>query len=250
MERVDPRETFGKKAGFYATSEAHTEKESLSAFSELAHITPGDKVLDVATGTGHGAATLSEAGAEVVGLDITRQMLAEARKRYGDYAELHWVQGDVMRLPFADGRFDVVTSRRAPHHFPDIEGGLRSMGRVLRQGGTLVIDDRSVPEDDFVDRTMNHLDWLHDRSHVREYRLTEWERMLERNGFQVERADGYQRKRPLSSLTGNAEAEDAERIREIVGEMEPEERARMGIEERAGEVTVTHWFVLLRARRV
>jgi ubiquinone/menaquinone biosynthesis C-methylase UbiE len=250
MERVDPRVTFGKRAGFYATSEAHKEKESLEAFSKVAGIRPGHLALDVATGTGHAAAALSERGAEVVGLDLTSLMLAEARRLYGARAGTHWVLGDVMNLPFAEGRFDLVTSRRAPHHFPDIEGALRSMRRVLRPGGALVIDDRSVPEDDYVDRTMNHLDVLHDRSHVRQYRLSEWKAMLGRNGFVTESAESYQRRRPLTSLTGNAEADDAEEIRAIVGAMSPDERMRMAIEEQGGEVTVMHWFVLLRARRV
>jgi ubiquinone/menaquinone biosynthesis C-methylase UbiE len=248
MRRVDPRQTFGRKADFYATSEAHTEETGLTAFADLAQVRPGHAVLDVATGTGHAAAALCQRGAEVVGLDLTREMLLAASRLYR-MSGLHLVQGDVMRLPFADGTFDLVTSRRAPHHFPDIEGGLRSMRRVLRPGGALVIDDRSVPEDDYVDRAMNRLDRLHDRSHVREHRASEWEAMLEGNGFAVERVEAYRRRRPLSSLTETAEAEDAASIRRIVAGLNAGQRERMGIEERDGRIMVTHWYVRLRATR-
>ncbi|HUL39389.1 MAG TPA: hypothetical protein VLU38_03770, partial [Methanomassiliicoccales archaeon] len=68
--RTDPRESFGKNAKFYATSQAHTEESSLKALSDLAEASPGLSVLDVATGAGHTAATLARSGASIIALDI------------------------------------------------------------------------------------------------------------------------------------------------------------------------------------
>ena len=232
MERADPRTTFGRKAAFYSASQAHTEEASLEALARLARVAPGMRVLDVATGAGHAAARLIGEGAEAVGLDLTRPMLLEARRLYGRKGLL-LVQGDVSRLPFPQGAFDLVVSRRAPHHFPDIEGALASMRQALRPGGALVIEDRSVPEDDLVDRTMNHLDRLHDRSHVREYRPSEWRSMVQASGLALESMEAYRRQRPLSSLTQTAEPEDAAEIERMVREMSVSERERMGIELKA-----------------
>ncbi len=244
--RGDPRESFGRNAKFYAKSQAHTEEKSLKALTDLAEVRRGQTSLDVATGAGHTAATLARAGASVTALDITPEMLQEARTLYPGLG-IGWVLGDVMGLPFPDGAFDIVVSRRAPHHFSDIEGALRSMASALKHGGCLIIDDRSVPEDDFVDQTMNHLDRLHDRSHVREYRLAEWVSMLESTGLQVLHAERYERKRPLDSLTATARKEDAKEIHEMVDGLGEAGRRRMGIEVVGGEVIVTHWFVLLKA---
>ncbi len=94
---------------------------------------------------------------------------------------------------------------------------------------------------------MNHLNRLHDRSHVREYRLAEWVSMLESTGLQVRHAERYERNRPLDSLTATAKEEDARRIRELVDGLGEAGRRRMGIEVVAGELMVTHWFVLLKA---
>ncbi|HUL38770.1 MAG TPA: class I SAM-dependent methyltransferase, partial [Methanomassiliicoccales archaeon] len=191
-------------------------------------------------------ATLARSGASIIALDITPEMLREARKLYPEMG-IQWLLGDVSRLPFVDAAFDLVVTRRAPHHFLDIGWALRSMASVLKHGGSLVIDDRSVPEDPFADATMNHLDKLHDRSHVREYRITEWLGMLASTGLKVTYAEMYERRRPLDSLTATAEEEDAQEIRGVVDALDEEGRRRMGIEVVGGEVMVTHWFVLLKA---
>jgi len=248
MPRVDPRQTFGGKARFYATSEVHTEERSLAAMSRLARVSPGTRVLDVATGAGHAGARPIEEGAAVIGLDITLPMLLEAQGLY-EAKGLMLIQADVARMPFPDGTFDLGVSRRAPHHFPDIDACLRSMRNALKPGGALVIDDRSVPEDDFADRTINHLDALHDRSHVRDYRPSEWRGMLERHGLVLEHMETYERRRPLDSLTRTALEEDAREIERGVRSLDEGERARLGIEEDKDGITVTHWFVLLRAVR-
>lgn len=100
------------------------------------------RVLDLATGTGDLAIALSDAGAgEVVGLDFSSQMLAEAaRKALSDSARgaIAWVEGDAMALPFPNESFDAVTIAFGLRNLPDYAAGLTEMARVLRPGGTLV----------------------------------------------------------------------------------------------------------------
>tara|TARA_B100001750_G_C15053057_1_gene372424 strand:+ start:83 stop:517 length:435 start_codon:yes stop_codon:yes gene_type:complete len=113
--------------------------------------------------------------------------------------------GDAHFLPFPPKMFQVITCRRTAHHFSNITSALDEMHRVLSPGGKLVIDDRSVPEDDFVDKLMNDLDRYHDASHVRQYRSSEWQRMLQTSGFVIEAMNTYTQHRSISSHTEGVE---------------------------------------------
>ncbi len=244
------RESFEPLADYYARSKAHTDRESLERVVTMAETGPDKIALDVATGPGHTAMHIAPHVRQVVGLDLTRSMLLKAAelsasRRIGN---VDLVQGNVYSLPFDDEMFDIVTSRRAPHHFPDLLGAIRSMKRVMRPGGVLVIDDRSVPEDDFADRTMNELDVLHDRSHVRDYRASEWGEVLGKAGLEVETLELFNRVWPLSSLTDTALPGDRQEIERRVGSLDEEGRKRMGVRDIDGITHVRHWYVLVKAR--
>jgi SAM-dependent methyltransferase len=157
-------------------------------------------------------------------------------------------QGDVHRLPFPSGAFDLVTCRRAAHHFADLGLALREVRRALRPGGRLVIDDRSVPEDEAVAALMNRLDVLHDPSHVREYPPSVWRAMLTEAGFDVDHLETYDRLRPLRDLTAGATPAAVGEIQQLVEGMEPAAAEAFGRVRRDGEWQVRHWFVLLGAR--
>lgn len=104
------------------------------------------RVLDLACGTGDVA--LSMAGThQVIGLDLTPEMLVLARERAaGAHAKALWLAGDMMRLPFVDASFDVVTTSYGLRNVPALEPSLREMARVLRPGGLLVSLDFNKPE--------------------------------------------------------------------------------------------------------
>jgi SAM-dependent methyltransferase len=142
-----------------------------------------------------------------------------------------------------------VTCRRAAHHFSDIRLALAEIHRVLAPKGRVVIDDRSVPEDDFADTCMNQLDIYHDESHVREYRPSEWQRMLEEANFSVEAVEPYIRHRPLSSLTQGVSASNVSKIQETLARFTSAQRETFNLVEKGGEVYLNHWFVLVAALR-
>lgn len=241
------RQIFGQRAAFYATRSIHKDTAVLDRLVELAQPRSDMLVLDVATGTGHTAFALAPHVRKVIATDITPEMLEEVRK-LNDERRMPNVESwmaDAHELPFEDEAFDIVTCRRAAHHFTDIVRALRAMKRVLKAGGRLVIDDRSVPEDNFVDATMNRLDWLHDHSHVREYRASEWERMLVETGFAVEVIEPYAKHRPLSSLTEKADPEDAAEIRRIVAWLTDSQCAAMSVAQKDGETYTNHWYVMI-----
>jgi SAM-dependent methyltransferase len=246
---ADPRVVFGRNAKWYRTSPEHADQEVLSGMVFMANPDPHALVLDVATGTGNTALAFAPFVRRVVGIDLTPEMIAEAADltRQRCVGNLDLCMADVMALPFPDSAFDLVLSRRAPHHFANIGGALREMSRVLRPGGVMAIDDRSVPEDDVVDRTMNRLDMLHDRSHVREYRPSEWKSLLLEAGLRPRDMRTYARSLPLRRLTGTAEVKDAQEIVATVGSWSDGLKAKFGHRTVSGEVHINHWFVMMTA---
>jgi ubiquinone/menaquinone biosynthesis C-methylase UbiE len=242
---------FGERAAFYTTSPAHTDPQVLARVVDLARPQRDWSVLDIATGSGHTAFALAPQVASVIGIDITREMLREAESLKAELGVTNvlFQIGDVHKLPFADGTFQLVTCRRAAHHFSNIGLALQEIRRVLSVGGRVLVDDRSVPEDDFVDRSMNLLDTYHDESHVREYRPQEWRRMLEDAGFVVEVVEPYTRHRPVTSLTNGVSEENVRKIHETLARFTDAQREAFNLVEKNGQLHLNHWFVLVSATK-
>jgi demethylmenaquinone methyltransferase / 2-methoxy-6-polyprenyl-1,4-benzoquinol methylase len=105
-------------------------------------VRPGDRVLDVCCGTGDLAVAAAEAGGHVIGLDFSEPMLERARRKS---AEIEWVEGDALALPFGDASFDAVTVGFGVRNLPDIEAGLAELRRVLRPEGRLAVLEITRP---------------------------------------------------------------------------------------------------------
>ncbi len=245
----EARRIFGERAAFYTTSAAHTDPGVLARVVSLAAPEPEWVVLDIATGTGHTAFALAGHVRMVVGTDLTPEMLREARtlRATNGLVNVAFALADVHRLPFPTAAFHLITCRRAAHHFSRIQQALGEMGRVLRAGGRLVIDDRSVPEDDFVDTCMNRLDRYHDPSHVRQYRPSEWQRLLEGQGFSIEAIELYTKHRPLTSFTGKASPEGVRGIQTTLAGLSPAQREALNLCDVNGEPFLNHWYCTLAA---
>ena len=251
MEKTerDARKIFGQRAAYYSTSPAHKDTRVLNRVVLLAAPQPDWAALDIATGSGHTAFALAPRVRLVVGTDLTPEMLAEARRLRGDcnLANVAFSLADVHDLPCLSGAFHLITCRRAAHHFSRIRHALSEMCRVLRPGGRVVIDDRSVPEDDFVDRCMNELDRYHDESHVRQYRPREWRSMLEAQGFTVEAVEPYVKHRPLRAFTDGVSPENVRRIAAVLDRLTPAQRDALCLQDVDGEPHLNHWYVLIAA---
>ncbi len=111
----------------------------------MAALSPRDRVLDLATGTGDIAFLARESGASVVGLDLTRRMIEIACDKRGTANSPAFLVGDMMALPFASRSFDVVTTGYGLRNVPDLPGALDEIARVLRPGGRLLSLDFNRP---------------------------------------------------------------------------------------------------------
>src|SRR6266851_2151155 len=109
----DVRDSFSSVAANYSSSTFHTSLERLREVLELARPKRGDLVIDVATGTGNTAFAFAPHVRRVVGVDLTKEMLDEARRVAAEKSitNVDWVIGDAARLPFADETFDVYAVR-------------------------------------------------------------------------------------------------------------------------------------------
>ncbi len=113
--------------------------------ADLARVAPGDRVLDVATGTGDLAIELARRVApdgEVVGSDFSEAMLARARVK-APSVRFEW--GDALQLPDDTGSFDAATVGFGARNFSDLARGLAEMARVVRPGGRVVVLEITTP---------------------------------------------------------------------------------------------------------
>jgi ubiquinone/menaquinone biosynthesis C-methylase UbiE len=186
--KKDVQQQFGKSAEAYVTSPIHKNGKDLQKLLEIAIITGDDELLDIATGGGHTANAFAPFVKKVTAVDLTEEMLVAAKRFItgNGYQNVHFVKGDAENLPFASESFDLVTCRIAPHHFPNIGAFIKEVQRVLKKSGQFLLDDNVTPEEDEFDQFYNTIEKLRDYSHYRAWKKSEWLRMLEVAGFEIE----------------------------------------------------------------
>jgi SAM-dependent methyltransferase len=193
-------DVWNERAEAYRQSAIHAGGEDLDLVVAWCEPAADVTVLDVATGGGHVARRLREAGASVVTVDPAPGMRADAI-------------APADHLPFADSSFDAVACRLAAHHFPDVLAAVKEMTRVARN--RVVICDNT-----FVSESSEEADRLRDPSHVRNYGVAEWHSFFELAGLEV--ADERFMHRPLEITPWLERVEcrgaDAQRVRELLGD--------------------------------
>jgi len=105
----------------------------------------GERILDLAAGTGTSSMAFVPSGAHVVAADFSRGMIEEGRRRHSGVPNLEFVQADATDLPFADGEFDAVTMSFGLRNVIDPRRALRELRRVTRPGGRIVVCEFSHP---------------------------------------------------------------------------------------------------------
>ena len=183
------RSFFGEHAKAYSNSQSHAEGSDLAALIKALRPRRAEVALDVATGTGFTAMALARLVGHVTGVDMTDEMLAQARSLAAKEGatNVRFELGDAQELAYPRASFDIVTTRRAAHHFSDVPRFLRQARRVLRPGGRLGMVDMSPLEG--TEKFSNRIEKLRDRSHVEAFTPTAWRLMIQEAGFRVNSTD-------------------------------------------------------------
>jgi ubiquinone/menaquinone biosynthesis C-methylase UbiE len=247
----DVRDSFSKVAANYTTSTFHTSAVRLQEVIDLLRPKPGDLALDVATGTGNTAFALAQHVRRVVGLDLTREMLTEARRVAGERssANVDWVIGDAARLPFQDETFDIYVVRAAPHHFRDVDAFLAEAHRVLKPNRDAAFVDCAPPLP--ARDVLHEVELRRDPSHVLSLTVEEWVSKLGRAGFVVEVAQAreldwnYEEWMANMAVAAGLSAELASLIESAEGEA----RSQLHPERREGKLFHAYWHALIRAHK-
>jgi SAM-dependent methyltransferase len=189
---------WSERAQAFRESAVHRKGADLDLLVEWCEPGPGVQALDVATGGGHVARRLREAGCQVVSVDPAPGMQPTVVARAED-------------LPFADRSFDVVACRIAPHHFADVGAAVREMARVSRS--RVVIEDNV-----FTDEKVEQAERLRDPTHVRCYSEEEWRAFFADAGLRVEATRRFERLQDVEAWLARVEtpADDAARVRELL----------------------------------
>jgi SAM-dependent methyltransferase len=180
------QEQFGGSAAAYVTSPGHAAGDDLDTLVAWGRALAPNRALDVATGGGHTALAFTAVARHVTACDLTEPMLRAARGLVRDRGRAAaFVAGDAVTLPFRDGAFDVVTCRIAPHHFPDVAGFVREVRRVLRPGGSFLVQDILGHDDAEAAAFITEVERRRDPTHIRAYRDVEWKAFLRAAGLTI-----------------------------------------------------------------
>lgn len=214
----------------------------------------GDRVLDVATGTGAIGWVLARRVAMVVGADVSRGMIDAARTAGANGAAPLFVYATAEQLPFPPETFSIVTCSRALHHMAHPELALSEMYRVARLQATLLIVDSVTYEEPEYGELHNELERLRDPSHTRALPLSELRELIHSSGFMVDHEQVDTSWRALGTWLEDAGAEPR-RIREVDQWLHGARSDHTGFCERhlscddAGQPTIRYRMAWLRARR-
>jgi ubiquinone/menaquinone biosynthesis C-methylase UbiE len=228
-ERV--RAFFTKKAEAYSHSESQRRGRDLLRLLVLLKPTGEETVLDVATGVGHTAIALAPLVKAVVGIDLTPRMQEEFEKNAAKagVSNVSFLLGDAEEIEHPDDCYDMVTCRRAIHHFPEPEKALAGMVRTLRPGGLAGFVDMAAPEDPDGAALMNGIECARDNSHVRALPPSEWRTLLAGAGLEIEDEDVLPSRIPWDDWLAPMEpgGPEDETARRLVSEASPAARAEV-----------------------
>jgi hypothetical protein len=191
-------EPWSERAALYRTSAVHVEGPDLDLM--VAWSAGAASALDVATGGGHVARRLRQAGLHVVSADPAPGMEPD-------------VVCAAEALPFPDESFDVVACRRAAHHFTEVSEALGEMARVSR--GLVLLQDAVRVSDE-----VEEAERLRDPSHVGHLEERSWRELLDRHGLEIEACERFEERLDIDSWLARTgcEGETAARVRALLAD--------------------------------
>lgn len=156
-----------------------------------------ERALDAGTGAGALALALAPQVREVVGVDLVPELLELARPRAEGLGNVRFLQGDVTRLAFERGSFDLAGTLRTLHHVGRPELVVAELARVTRPGGRVLVIDQLAPSDPLEALELDRFERARDRSHARLLPDVDLRQLFEANRLVLIRSEVHQEKRAL-----------------------------------------------------
>jgi ubiquinone/menaquinone biosynthesis C-methylase UbiE len=205
------------RARFAATAERvaeHSLRQVDAVRDELRALfspTGSERAVDVGTGAGTLALALAPLVEEVVGVDVVPELLQAARRQAP--ATVTFVEGDATALPFERASFDIGATRRTLHHVARPELVVAELARVVRPGGTVLIEDQIAPIDPLAALALDRFERSRDPSHTRLLPDVDLRSLFDMNELELVRSRARRERRaldPYLDLAGCA-GDDRER---------------------------------------
>jgi len=173
------RQSFRRQVGLFSGPNSPFALRAPDALAWIEPLRDDMIVLDVACGAAHASEPLAPRVRQVVGVDLTRELLVLAASRLCDNGITNVVlqEGNAEAMAFVDESFDIVFCRSSLHHFGDPARAVAEMVRVCRRGGRVVLADLVAPDEAVRDR-FDDVHRLLDPSHVRTYLESELAEVL------------------------------------------------------------------------
>jgi ubiquinone/menaquinone biosynthesis C-methylase UbiE len=161
------REQFSQQAPGYAKLVADAPKGSGGFLFDALQLGVDDQVLDVGCGTGRLTLSMAKLAGAVTGIDLTPEMLAQAKavQIQQGATNVTWLQGDILPLPFNDASFSAVVTQATFHHLADPAAVLAQMARACKPGGRVAVVD--LTPDPAKAKAFDEIERLRDPSHMR-----------------------------------------------------------------------------------
>jgi len=240
---------FGKQAEAYSKGNIFVDGFHLSKIVERSGVKEIHRVLDIATGSGFLALEFAKRSSNVIGCDITREMLLHAKEKQinSGVTNIDFLLSDVESIPFPDASFDIVSCRFAFHHFPNPEKALLEMKRVCR--GRIVLVDGVSSQDHKKSSFHNEIEKMRDPSHVRIQPLIEIKKMFEDTGAVIKDISHWNIPQDFDEWITRAGTEDvkAREIRRLMMESLTDDSTGLRVKLENGMLGFTYDTVILMA---
>jgi len=189
------RERFAATAAKIAALQAERAEALAARVREFVPLSGDERALDAGTGAGALAYALAPLVREVVGVDVVPELLEQARAHAP--ANASFAEGDITKLDFERGSFDLAGTLRTLHHVARPELAVAELARVTRPGGMVLVVDQIAPNDPLTALELDRFERARDPSHTRTLPDVDFRQSFEANSLVLRRAEFVPESREL-----------------------------------------------------
>ena len=242
-------DVWNRRSGAYTNLDWVKNQDFMSKMVLFAEPDGRSRALDIGTGPGVVASVVSQFVPEVIGIDISEEMLAQARERNLNNPRVKFVQSDVESMDFPDDYFDMATARMVFHHVADCAAGMAEVFRVMAPGGSFVLCE-GVPPDHLTRRRYEEIFALKEERHT--FSEAELINMFDRAGFEnILVMPHFMRQVSLNNWLGNGDLAESviEEIKHLHLDADDHFKNAYRLSERDGDILMDWKFIIIRGMK-